>query len=64
MKNIKICLMTLVMIAAGFFGIVFFFGESEDYVKLLLSKPVGILLIILSYKLQLMIYKQSIFNNH
>lgn len=47
----KITGVFLLMLATGIAGLVLFFGDCSSIVRLILSKPVGILLLYISYLL-------------
>ncbi len=39
----------LIMIATGIAGLILFFGDCESIVKLIISKPIGMMLLTVSY---------------
>lgn len=41
----------LIMIATGIAGLILFFGDCESIVKLIISKPIGMMLLTVSYLL-------------
>lgn len=63
MKALKVITLTILMFAIGMTGLFLFFSDHENLVLLILSKPAGIGLIWLSYKLQVEIERISIYNN-
>lgn len=47
----KIFVVFFLMLTTGVAGLIFFFGETESIVRLILSKPIGLLLLFISYLL-------------
>lgn len=47
----KIAILFTLMMVTGILGTAFFFGDCESLVRFILSKPIGIMLLIASYKL-------------
>lgn len=41
----------LIMIAIGIAGLILFFGDCESIIKLIISKPIGMMLLTVSYLL-------------
>ena len=51
MKSIGIILNFVLALVLGVFGLIFFFGDNENIIKLILSKPLGIMLLSASFVL-------------
>lgn len=45
----RIFVYVVLMILSGIFGLIFFLGDNESLLKLILSKPVGAFLLVISY---------------
>ncbi len=50
-SGMKIILIYLLMLVSGVFGLLFILGDCESLLKLALSKPFGLLLLFISYRL-------------
>ena len=63
MRKVRLIGLTILMMIIGMTGLFLFFSDHENLVLLILSKPAGIGLVWLSYKLQVEIERISIYNN-
>lgn len=63
----KSVIVFLIMMATGVAGLILFFGDCESIVKLIISKPLGIMLLSVSYLLFKSLkskYQSTIQNNN
>lgn len=49
--NMKTIFTTIITLVLGISGLIFFFGDRESIIQLILSKPIGLMMLYVSYKL-------------